>query len=148
MWHLHNKFQNFVKMTIRDQPVDICICLDTSISNGPVHEANIQTVADIAFMIKTSNRRADIRYGAVVFRDPVDWRPEKPSISIDQETKMMIKNAREEYLKKEDKRDEDIEKQREEDKKCIDTKKYPHDKNVSIEFTRSMEKKSRMRRWP
>lgn len=40
-----------------------------------------------------------------------------------------------------DKWDEDIEKQREEDKKRIDTKKYPHNKNVSIEFTRSMKKK-------
>lgn len=78
-------------MTIRDTPVDICICLDATTSLGPVHDANIQTADDLALMIRTSNRRADIRYGAVVFRDPVDWRPEKPSIPIDQETK--VKNT-------------------------------------------------------
>lgn len=133
-------------MTIRDKPVDICFVLDATRSTQSVFTGMIDQVNDLAFDLRTNNRRANFHYGAVIYRDPVDYKVPPPSEPIPADIQAEIdafeakqKRERIEKLKAADLYDEDLEAQKEENAKHIDRVKYPVNKNVPIEFKENIE---------
>lgn len=128
------------KGTKRNIPVDICFLLDTTHSMQSALYAMINKVSDLSFDLRINNRHADIKYGAVVFRDPVDWMPPPPSSPVDAETNQLIKESRKRELMDIGLWDEELENLKEFYSKHVDKSKYPEDQNVAIEFDGNIEK--------
>ena len=67
------------KMTATTQKtVDIIFVLDATSSMQCVFNAMIDQISDIVFDLKMRWRRTAFRYGAVIYRDPVDYKEIPP----------------------------------------------------------------------
>lgn len=121
-----------------NQPVDVCIILDATCSNQSACYALVNKANDLANDLHMHNQQADFKYGAVVFRDPVDWTP-LPYNDAEIERQINEYQAR---LKEERKQklilnmlwDNELEELKEEYKRHIDTIAYPYNQNVAINF--------------
>lgn len=134
------------KRTNRDKPVDICFVLDATESTQSVFTGMIDQVYNLAFDLRTKNRRANFYYGAVIYRDPVDWRPPPPSFEMDADMKREFmeyeaneKAKRIQRLKDKGLYDEELEAEKEENAKHYDREKYPFNQNVPIPFVDDIE---------
>lgn len=131
--------------TIRDKEVDICFVIDATAHTQSVLRGMIEHANDLSNELQTRNRQANIKYGAVIYRDPVDYR-ELPSDSIPSDVQAQIKEIEERKkqerihrLKEAGVYDEEYEKRKEEEVHNFDREKYPINKNVSIEFKSNIE---------
>ena len=124
----------------RNEPADVCFVLDATISTRSIFAGMIDEVNEYAFDLKKDNRRAYFHYGAVIYRDPVDYRPlpaDKEAELAELEAK--LNQERKERLKASDLYDEELEAEREEMAKHFDHEKYPINKNVPIPFKEDIE---------
>lgn len=134
------------KQTVRDKPVDICFVLDATRSTQSVFTSMVNQVNDLAFDLRTNNRRAAFQYGAIIYRDPVDYKEPPPSAPLPKDMQDEInafeakqKEERINRLKAADLYDEELEAEKEENAKHIDREKYPVSENVAIPFKDNIE---------
>lgn len=129
----------------RTIPVDICFILDATVGNQSIFMGMIDQISDLEFDLKEQNRCANIKFGAVIMRDPVDWRPPPPSQLSEEEIKslreheMNMKEERRRRLTLNGLWDDDLENYRAENERHYDREKYPFDKNVPIPFKNNVE---------
>lgn len=128
---------------IRDLSVDICFIIDATISMENMFISAINYVGDFAIDTKVSYRRGDFSYSAVVYRDPVDYRPFPPSSPIQPEYReqhdLIEKQAIDQILIENEINIEDYENGIKERTEKYDRESYPFDKNVAIHFTNNIE---------
>ena len=77
----------------RDKPVDVIFVLDATHSTQNVFTAMISNVDNIIFDLNQQFRRAVIYCGAVIYRDPVDYRRPPPVTDNDPELQREIEIA-------------------------------------------------------
>ena len=135
-----------MRRAIRDKPIDVCFVLDATQSSQRVFTSMIDHVNDLAFDLRTNNRRAAFQYGAIIYRDPVDYKEPPPSAPLPKDMQDEInafeakqKEERINRLKAADLYDEELEAEKEEISKHKDREKYPFNKNVAIPFTDNIE---------
>ena len=139
--------KKIAKKSKRDKPADIVFVLDATTSTQCVFTAMIEHVSSIIFDITTKFRRALIYCGAVIYRDPVDYRPPPETAPLDPEVRMQMEQIeaqtraeRKRRLKERGINIEDEERAREERRKLFDNVKYPEDINVAIDLVPDTEK--------
>ena len=69
----------------RDKPADIVFVLDATNSTQSIFTGMVEYVESIIFDITAKFRRAVIYCGAVIYRDPVDYRKPPPDAPLDPE---------------------------------------------------------------
>ncbi|KAK8870787.1 hypothetical protein M9Y10_008674 [Tritrichomonas musculus] len=127
--------------------VDIVFVLDATKSTQCVFYGMTLHVEDQTFDIMSKNTKAKYQYGAVIYRDPVSYKPsptEKQPLSaeeIDQLNRIYAKEKeiRKQKLIEKGIYNEENERRREEQKFNVDRVKFPVDKNVAIPFCDNIE---------
>lgn len=124
---------------------DLVFVLDATKSTQPVFNSMIDQVNNIAIDLQIDYRKADFKYGAVIYRDPVDYREEK-GLPIDPQYKEVLdqikaqeKKDRDERIRKAGLDPAEVDEQIAERKSHYDLEKYPFDKNVVIDLNRDIE---------
>lgn len=130
-----------------DKPVDVLFVLDATSSTQCIFEAMIQHTESIIYDINFKFRRASVYSGAVIYRDPVDYRPPPPETPLDPISQREIDEAKEEFNKQRIQRlkekgiySEEEELRKIERRKHFDNVKYPEDINVAIDLIPDIEK--------
>ncbi|OHT03917.1 hypothetical protein TRFO_28764 [Tritrichomonas foetus] len=106
----------------RTKPVDLVFVLDATLSTQSIFKAMIDQVNDIGFDLHTTFRQAVLNYGAIIYRDPVDWRPLPPMPVFVNDGTYEVPPP-----------DED------EDNNHYDLEKYPENRNVAIDLCDNIE---------
>ena len=132
-------------MTNRKKPADIVFVLDATSSTQSTFTGVIRYIQDYSISLTMTNRNADFRYAAIIYRDPVDY-VDVPSEELSPEGKQFVaqieaqmEEARIKKLKEKGLYDEELEEQRKKHLESIDLDKYPINKNVAIPFCNNME---------
>lgn len=126
----------------RTIPVDICFVLDATGGNQSIFMGMIDQVSKLEFDIKEKNRAVNVKFGGVIMRDPVDWKPLPPEQLPDEdirEHEMNIREERRRRLVEAGLWDEDLENHRAENERLYDREKYPFDQNVPIPIKDNIE---------
>lgn len=132
-------------MSIKKIPIDITFVLDATTSSQPIFYSLIEQVNDLGLDLSKNYPKVNFNYGAVIYRDPVDYKEVKTEELIPYYRKQI-----EEYQKKQKKErhkklrengidpveyDEEIR----ERESHYDKSKYPFDENVAIDLQKDLE---------
>lgn len=124
----------------KSRQVDICFILDATSSNQSIFNLVYLFFEDVIFDVRISFRIPYFEYSAVVYRDPIDYRPIPSEISdMLKEEKSKEKLKIIEKLKEADLYDKDFEDEKMNITKFYDKDAFPIDKNVFIPFTDEIE---------
>lgn len=131
----------------REKIVDLCIVLDATMSNQSIFTGMIDQFGDITFDLMANTRHNKYNYGAVIYRDPVDYKEAPQKSELDEKT---IEELKEQVAKEKKRRieklkatgmyDEEFELLKEENARHFDKTAYPINKNVPIQFSNDYEK--------
>ena len=129
---------------MRNKPVDICFVLDATNKNQSVCYALISKINDLVTDLNLHYKHADFQYGAVIFRDPIDFTPSPIPLNDEilrqlNENERINREERKRKLISENAWDEEFEERKEEYRRHIDRVRYPIDQNVAIEFDENIE---------
>ena len=119
---------------------DIVFVLDATKSTQPIFFSMIDQVGGIAVNIKANAIAAKPRFGAVIYRDPVDYREVKPAkISKKLQEQIIkanldLKKQRDEKLIKKGIDPIQFDREMEERKSHFNNEEYPFNKNVAIDI--------------
>lgn len=127
-------------MKKRDKPGDLVFVLDATKSTQYIFTAMIEKVSEIADELNERFRRALFYYGAVIFRDPVDYKPSPKSPAVDPEILNQIKQSEIEDLRAIGRYNSEEEARKNEAKKLFDHIKYPENINVAIDLVADINK--------
>lgn len=126
-------------------PVDIVFVLDATKSTQPVFSSMVDQVNDLAIDLSFNFPKASLYFGAVIYRDPVDYKEMKGG-KIDPEIQRQIdeinakaKIERDKKLREHDIDPVELDEQIAERESHFDTKQYPFDKNVAIDLKNDIE---------
>ena len=70
----------------RAKIVDLCIVLDATMSNQSIFTGMIDQFGDITFDLMANTRHNKYNYGAVIYRDPVDYKEAPQNSELDEKT--------------------------------------------------------------
>lgn len=124
----------------RDKPADVVFVLDATNSMQMVFTALVDYIEKIANELNDKYKRALFYFGAVIYRDPVSYKPEPPSIPVDPETQAQLDAVHIQNLKDKHKYDEQEEARKKERKLLFDHIKYPENINVVIDLAPNFKK--------
>lgn len=132
-------------MTKRTVKTDIVFVLDATKSTQPVFNSMVDQVNDLAIDLKINFRKADFKYGAVVYRDPVDYK-EARGLPVDAESQKIVdqikaleKKERDEKLIANGLDPKEVDAQIEERRSHYDHEMFPFNKNIAIDFENDIE---------
>ena len=138
-WPIINLKSSRFRMTAKTIAVDLVFVLDATQSTQNVFSSMVDQVNDLAIDLEINYRKANIQYGAVIYRDPVDYHEIK-SVPLDPETRTehdklqaQLKKERDLNLRKHDIDPEVLDREIAERESHFDREKFPFNKNVAID---------------
>lgn len=123
---------------------DIVFVIDATSSTQPILFSVVDKVEDIGYEMEITNRKADCNFGAVIYRDPVDYKYVAPIELTAEEKKVLDEvNAKAKIFRDEKLRElecdvEEYDKQLNERRSHFDRNLFPFDKNVAIDLKAKM----------
>lgn len=126
-------------------PVDIVFVLDATKSTQPVFSSMVDQVNDLAIDLGFNYPKASINFGAIVYRDPVDYKdikggPIDPQLQKQlDEINAKAKIERDKKLRENGIDPVQYDKDLAERRSHYDRKQFPFNKNVAIDFKKGIE---------
>lgn len=124
----------------RDKPADVVFVLDATSSMQMVLTAMIKYIHNVHEELEFNFQRALFYYGAVIYRDPITYKPSPPSTPADPNDMLEFEKQKIRDLKEKNLYNEEEEAMKKERKKHFDHIKYPENINVAIDLVSDFKK--------